>query len=132
MNGRRRLRSSRQRTVVLETLRNTTSHPTADEIHAVVRAEMPTISLGTVYRNLETLTEMGEVQKLEFAGVQRRYDGCTTPHLHIRCEGCGRVSDVDGVSVPELRQVISPEPETEFRITGLRVELSGICPGCSG
>ena len=132
MNRQRRLRSSRQRRVILEALRDTTSHPTADEIYAVVQAEMPMISLGTVYRNLEILTEMGEVQKFEFAGVRRRYDGCTSRHLHVRCDGCGRVSDVDGASVPELGQVFPSELKTEFKVTGLRLELTGICPDCSG
>lgn len=132
MIGQRRLRSSRQRTVVLDALRDTTSHPTADEIYAVVRAEMPRISLGTVYRNLETLAELGEVQKLEFAGVQRRYDGCTSPHLHVRCDECGRVADVKSAPLPKIKEVIPADLETEFKVTGMRLELSGICPDCVG
>ena len=132
MKGQRRLRSRRQRTVILAALRETTSHPTADEIYAVVRAQMPRMSLGTVYRNLETLTEMGEAQKLEFAGLQRRYDGCTSNHMHVRCDDCGCVADVEGAALPDLGRVVPSAAQTAFKVTGLRMELTGICPNCLG
>ncbi len=56
-------RITRQRRVILEELRRVNNHPSADEIYEIVRRRMPRISLGTVYRNLEMLTELGEIQK---------------------------------------------------------------------
>ena len=61
---------TRQRRVILEALRGTTSHPTADEVYEMVRRRLPRISLGTVYRNLEILSGEGLVAKLEMAGTQ--------------------------------------------------------------
>ena len=69
---------TRQRPVILEELKNLTTHPTADELYSMVRRRLPRISLGTVYRNLEILSEMGLAQKLESAGAQRRYGGDVT------------------------------------------------------
>lgn len=120
-------RMTRQRRVILEALRNTHSHPTADEIYAVVRARMPHISLGTVYRNLDFLADSGEILKLEAAGSTRRFDGITAPHRHIRCTGCGRVADV---------AIVTPEPDPAavqvegFTVTGARIEYEGLCDAC--
>ena len=65
--------------VILEELRKVKTHPTADELYAMVRTRMPRISLGTVYRNLDFLTESKEILKLESAGSIRRFDGDTRP-----------------------------------------------------
>lgn len=120
-------RMTRQRRVILETLRNTRSHPTADEVYAAVRARMPRISLGTVYRNLDFLADSGEILKLEAAGSTRRFDGVTAPHRHIRCTCCGRVADV---------AIVTPEPDPAavqvegFTVTGARIEYEGLCDAC--
>ena len=68
-------RMTHQRRIILEELRNTRSHPTADEVYEIVRKRIPKISLGTVYRNLELLSESGVIQKLEIGGTQKRFDG---------------------------------------------------------
>ena len=78
-------RMTNQRRVILEELRKVDTHPTVDELYTIVKARMPHISLGTVYRNLDLLTETGEVLKLDSAGSMRRYDGRTEPHRHVRC-----------------------------------------------
>ena len=87
-------RMTRQRMVILEELRKVKTHPTADELYAMVRTRMPRISLGTVYRNLDFLTESKEILKLESAGSIRRFDGDTRPHQHVRCRVCGKIGDV--------------------------------------
>ena len=78
-------RMTRQRMVILEELRKVKTHPTADELYAMVRTRMPRISLGTVYRNLDFLTESKEILKLESAGSIRRFDpppsACALPGL---------------------------------------------------
>jgi len=119
---------TRQRRIILEELRKVTSHPTADEVCQLVRQQLPHISLGTVYRNLEILSECGLVQKLELAGTQKRFDGNAENHYHIRCQACGRVDDLPlqpiAISEYDLRAV------TDFEIKGHRMELFGVCPNC--
>jgi Fur family ferric uptake transcriptional regulator len=82
-----------QREVILEQLRRADSHLTANEIYEMVRARLPRISLGTVYRNLEILSRLGIIQKLEVGGAQRRFDAKTKNHYHLRCLSCGRIDD---------------------------------------
>ena len=127
------LRMTRQREVILEEVRRTESHPTADELYDVVRRRLPRISLGTVYRNLEELSSRGLVHKLEMGGDQKRFDGNVRPHQHVRCTHCGRVADIlqgDGSAEGDLLR--SSGLRSDFRILGCRVEWYGICPGCNG
>ncbi|MEW6220681.1 MAG: transcriptional repressor [Thermodesulfobacteriota bacterium] len=118
-----------QRQVILETLRELTSHPTVDEIFQLIRRRAPRISLATVYRNLEILAESGLVRKIELAGQQKRFDGTMTPHHHVRCEGCGRVGDVlADCELPDLTSIA--QCGTDFALTGCQVVFSGRCPHC--
>ena len=78
-------RMTNQRRIILEELRKVDTHPTVDELYTIVKARMPHISLGTVYRNLDLLAEMGEVLKMDSAGNMRRFDGRVEPHRHVRC-----------------------------------------------
>lgn len=121
-------RMTRQRMVILEELKKVRTHPTADELYALVRARLPRISLGTVYRNLDFLAENGEILKLEAAGSIRRFDGDLRPHQHIRCTLCGRVGDVmPSVPVPDIADL-----QVEgFTATRARVEFEGVCDACS-
>ena len=122
------LRMTRQRKVILEELRNVDTHPSADEIYELVRKRMPHISLGTVYRNLEILSESGEIQKLELGCTQKRFDGVAENHYHIRCIHCDRVDDAplefDVAINHELKSA------TDFKIIGHKLEFIGICPDC--
>jgi Fur family transcriptional regulator, ferric uptake regulator len=122
------VRMTRQRRVILEELRKTKSHPTADELHRMVRQRLPRVSLGTVYRNLEVLSEFGSIMRLDLAGRQRRFDGNATPHYHVRCVECGRVDDA--MSPPQTQLEQSLTDTTGYRIIGHRLEFIGICPGC--
>ncbi len=123
-------RGSMQRQLILSELRGVDSHPTADQVYDLVRRKMPRISLGTVYRNLESLVEAGEIQKLELAGRQRRYDGNAQRHLHIRCECCGGVGDVCLEQTVGQEVLAASKAATGYRVTGYRLELSGVCPAC--
>lgn len=121
-------RMTKQRRIILDELRKVTSHPTADELYEIVRKRLPRISLGTVYRNLEVLSENGEVLKLESAGSQKRFDGDVSTHSHVRCMRCGRVGDVMGtVPMPDIN-VDAPG----FSVTHASVEFYGVCDECSG
>jgi Fe2+ or Zn2+ uptake regulation protein len=138
MNGRKshhpertgKLRMTRQRRVILEELRKKNDHPTADQIYERVRRHLPHISLGTVYRNLEVLTFLGEIQTLETSGAQKRFDGIAQKHYHIRCVHCGCVEDAPIAPLNRLEDALYGS--TVYTIIGHRLEFVGLCPGCSG
>ncbi|MGD8369415.1 MAG: transcriptional repressor [Desulfobacterales bacterium] len=123
-------RMTRQRKVILEAVRTDLErHMTADEIYEQVRKRLPRISLGTVYRNLEILAELGAIQKLELSGSIKRFDGNPNRHYHIRCMRCGRV---DNAPVAPLQQIEDKlYGATVFTILGHRLEFEGFCPKCS-
>lgn len=122
------LRMTTQRQVILEELRKVNTHPSADEIYAMVRKRLPRISLGTVYRNLEILCGRGKIQKLELGRSLKRFDAVAQDHYHIRCRDCGRIIDAPpGVDVC-ISQDLSEN--TDFKIIGHQLEFIGVCPAC--
>lgn len=86
-------RNTRQRKLVLDAVRQSYNHPTADEIYNVVRAQDDKISRGTVYRNLNLLADAGEILSIKTPGGSR-FDRTIEPHAHIICTSCSRVIDV--------------------------------------
>ncbi len=122
------LRHTRQREAILRVLRTTHEHPTVDWIYQEVRKEIPHISLGTVYRNLKILTEMGEARELTFGSSYSRYDGDPTPHYHFLCDECGKIEDLD---MPVMDSLESQAAEwTDGRITSHRLVFHGVCAEC--
>jgi Fur family ferric uptake transcriptional regulator len=119
------LRMTRQRKVILEELRKVDTHPSADEVYAMVRKRLSRISLGTVYRNLEILSESGEIQKLELGCSSKRFDGIAENHYHICCIHCDRLidapADFDVAVNHNLKNAI------DFKIIGPKLEFIGIC-----
>jgi Fur family ferric uptake transcriptional regulator len=122
------MRLTNQRQVILEELRKVTSHPTAGELYDMVRKRLPRIGLGTVYRNLELLSEAGVIKKLETGGEQKRFDGNAEAHYHIRCSGCGRVDDIHLARLEDLDAKASNC--CNYRIQGHHIEFTGLCPDC--
>ncbi len=121
-------RNTRQRQVILDELRQVTSHPTAAALYERVRRRLPKISLGTVYRNLELLARTGLIRKLDIGGSEARFDGNMAEHNHVRCVRCGRIGDLAARPLDVL-----PEDAKDwggFQILGYRMELFGICPDC--
>ena len=126
LNNNMRLTSQRQ--VILEELRKVKSHPTANQVYDMVRKRLPRIGLGTVYRNLELLTEKGIIKKLEVGGEQKRFDGDTSAHYHIRCVECNRVEDI----FIERHKELEKKAATccSYQILDHHVQFSGICSHC--
>lgn len=122
-------RITHQREVILEEIRKVNSHPTADEVYEMVRKRLPRISLGTVYRNLEILSTWGLIQKIGPVSSQKRFDGNTKSHYHIRCINCGRVEDAPIEPVENLENHI--RDLSDYSIIRHRLEFIGICPECS-
>ena len=121
------VRITKQRQIILEELKKLCSHPSADELYELVRRRLPHVSLGTVYRNLDLLSQQGLILKLSTAGGQARYDGNIRRHDHVRCLSCGRVQDVPTATV---EGITLPESPPGFVITEYRLEFLGRCPDC--
>ncbi len=122
------LKYSRQRESIKEYLNSTCEHPTADTVYLHVKQEYPNISLGTVYRNLNLLADLGEVTKISTPQGGDRFDGHTHPHYHFCCTTCGNVIDLD---LDEL-QFINKEVEKDFDgiIESHTMMFYGTCGAC--
>ena len=101
------LKYSRQRESIKQYLSTTTNHPTADEVYMHMKTEFPNISLGTVYRNLNLLTNLGEAVKISTPDGGDRFDGKLEPHNHFLCTRCGRLLDLelDMKSIEEVNRL---------------------------
>ena len=121
-------RMTQQREVILEELRGTLTHPTADEIYVMVRKRLPRVSLGTVYRNLERMCEGGIIQKIDACGAQKRFDGNPKVHYHARCLECGRIDDVPIKPTKRIEKAVMKE--IDYKILGHKTMFLGICPKC--
>lgn len=121
-------RNTIQRTFVLEAVNKLHCHATADEIYNEIAKKHPTISRATVYRNLNLLSEMGEIRRLELLGSADRFDHISSNHCHVKCEVCGRVFDVDMDFVSGLESGIRDAHGFDF--TGYDIIFHGICPEC--
>lgn len=128
MNKKGFLRRTRQREVILSVLRSTTSHPTADWVYQEVRKEMPNVSLGTIYRNLKILTEMGEALELSYGSTYSRFDGNTEEHYHFVCESCDNVFDIDMPLIEGIGDNV--EEAMGAKVTSHRLEFYGKCKDC--
>lgn len=115
--------------VILEELRSKNNHPSADELYERVRQRLPRISLGTIYRNLEVLSQLGEIQKLNLSGSLKRYDGTPSKHYHIRCIRCDRVDDAPIAPLNQIEDELYQA--TVFEIIGHNLEFTGLCPACT-
>jgi len=112
----------------MEELCKVNIHPTANDIYQLVRKRMPRISLGTVYRNLEILSQAGIIKKLETAGTQRRYDGVTDNHYHIHCIECGRLEDIPCAPMESVNDAV--REVSDYQILWHNIVFVGICPRC--
>ena len=118
---------SRQRETILNVLRSTDTHPTANWIYTKVREEIPNISLGTVYRNLSALAAAGEILAIDVGDGFEHYDGDISPHLHMHCKECRSIYDVvlkeDVIAQKAKENGFIPE-------TSIYV-VYGICKNCN-
>ena len=119
---------TKQRRVILDQFRTPGRHFTADDVYLLVRQELPNISLGTVYRNLDILSQAGRIRKLNLGGGQRQYDGGLHRHYHVRCVLCGKVADVPPDRIGDLN--LAAYETTDFEILDHELGFEGVCAEC--
>lgn len=117
------MRNTKQKTLILEIINHSISHPTAYMVHQECVKELPNISLGTVYRNLNILVELGKIQRLEVPGHFDRYDKIQA-HDHFVCLKCGSIIDLE-------RTKISYEEILQGNLVmNCKIRYEGICCDC--
>ena len=119
---------SRQREAILDILKKSYSHPTADEIYNDVKIELPNISLGTVYRNLDELVKSGIIKKIPTTSKDR-FDYMKSNHCHAICSECGHVHDIEiNFNSDEIMNEIFAQ--SKIASNPKDIIIMGICNGC--
>jgi Fe2+ or Zn2+ uptake regulation protein len=121
-------RSTPQLIATYEAVAGASDHPSADRVLERVRHSLPRVSLGTIYRNLDKLRDLGRVRVLQLAGGAAHYDAMMEPHDHFVCEGCGAVSDL------EPRRADDPDRRLEragFVVRWQTTAVYGLCRACA-
>ena len=116
-----------QRERIFRILHDNPTHPTAEAVHAQVVADMPSVSLRTVYATLHELAEMGELVQLDLGTGSARFDPNVGEHHHLVCDGCGLVQDID-LEVPAYED--GARQAAGFRVEATQVVLRGRCARC--
>lgn len=122
------LKHSKQRDCIKEFLDGRKDHPTADIVYMNVRKSLPNISLGTVYRNLTLLADIGEITRIRVGDGIDRFDAVTTPHYHFICRECGSVMDLDMDNMDVL--TLSAAKHFKGQIEGHSAYFYGKCEKC--
>lgn len=122
------LKYSRQRESIKQQLMHRKDHPTADMVYTEIRKEFPNISLGTVYRNLALLSELGEIKRLTTGDGPDRFDADTSMHNHFICRKCHAVLDLDMEDISGIRE--QAERNFDGLIESCSVNFYGVCGGC--
>lgn len=122
------LKYSRQRERIREFLLSRKDHPTADTVYQNMRRQSPNISLGTVYRNLTLLADMGEINRLRLGGGVDHFDGDTSPHCHFLCTECGGISDLKADGIDGMAELAGEG--FDGQIAGHVTYFYGVCRNC--
>ncbi len=122
------IKHSRQREAIRQNLMHRYDHPTAETVYMDIKEEFPNISLGTVYRNLSLLSDLGEIQKIPTGAGPDRFDGNPKPHCHFQCRTCGSVMDIPF----EHQEELTSRAAKNFPgvIEGNRIQDYVLCPNC--
>ena len=124
----RTLNRSKQRDAIFNYIITHKTHPTADDIYNDIRKDFPNISLGTVYRNLTLLTELGSIKKLSYGDAAEHFDGDITPHNHFICNTCGSITDLQMENIDFVNEAASRN--FDGKIAGHNIYFYGTCPSC--
>jgi len=121
-------KATTQRIAICRFALHSRDHPTAQRVYNEVRKMHPTVSLATVYKTLQILTEHGLIQELDLPQSQARFDSYVEPHINLVCMQCGNIQDLDDDAAREIVERMTAK--TEFKRTGQRLDIYGICKIC--
>lgn len=121
---------TKQREVVLQVIRDSHGHLTANEVFAEAKAKLPSISFATVYNSLRYLKDAGHITEIQFGNGASRFDRITSRHDHAICTKCGTLADIEMDHPQELVQTAARI--SNFKPESLEFTLRGICPECVG
>lgn len=116
---------TQQRRIIFDVIRNSMRHMTAEQIYLEAKQILPSIAMGTVYRNLGLMSDAGEILRIEMAGQPDHFDKTVSPHHHCLCPRCGEVSDAPIPDLTEHLQQILGSPVESYDLT-LRI----LCDDC--
>lgn len=122
------MKFSKQRELILNYILNSHEHLTADTIYADLKKDNPELSLGTVYRNLTKLTEIGAIKKVSLPNQVDKFDKNLEPHAHFICDECGSITDISISGMDEFLDKVSDEDGISIRKYDLT--LNGTCKKC--
>ncbi|TCP54698.1 Fur family peroxide stress response transcriptional regulator [Tumebacillus sp. BK434] len=125
----RGIRLTPQRQIILQYLKETEEHPTAEQVYHKIGEQFPGISLATVYNTLNMLKELGVIRELSYGDVSSRYDGNDSEHAHLVCEHCAQVLDI--ASPPEEAVLTKNVQQAGFTVSSYRLEYYGTCASCA-
>ncbi len=124
----KKLRYSRQREEIYQYLCSSHEHPSAETIYQELREKVEGLSLGTVYRNLHLLEELGKIRKVTNYQNTDRYDVRCADHVHFICQSCHRILDLPEVQPEEIRSML--HLGQDYKLLQVDLTLSGLCPQC--
>lgn len=122
-------RYSKKRQAILDCLRSTDNHPTAEWIYEHLQIQYPGLSLATVYRNLSQLKTAGMISSRGIIGGHEHFDAKTEPHSHAICSQCGAIIDVEDMQVSQ-ELICAVESVTGYRISEASLQFTGVCKNC--
>lgn len=122
------MKFSKQRELILNYILNSHEHLTADTIYADLKKDNPELSLGTVYRNLTKLTEIGAIKKVSLPNQVDKFDKNLEPHAHFICDECGSITDINIPEVDKFLNKISKDEDISIR--KYEITLNGTCKKC--
>lgn len=117
-----------QRMTIFRELLRSEDHPSPEMLHQRVKKAMPTLSLATIYKTLDSLEELGLIEEVSPVGDVKRYDGNHRKHHHLVCVQCKKVTDF----YDDRYEAISPAKLDGFVPQALSVQIKGLCADCSG
>jgi Fur family peroxide stress response transcriptional regulator len=123
-------KATTQRIAICRFALNSRDHPNAQKIYAEVKKVHPTVSLATVYKTLQILTEQGLIQELDLPESKARFDSYVSPHINLVCLQCGNIQDFDDNAAREMVERVTTK--AEFTRTGQRIDIYGVCKTCRG
>ena len=122
-------RYSRKREAILQALRSTDTHPSAEWVYTKLKPEFPDLSLATVYRNIAEFLEEGTIVSVGTVAGQERYDAETRPHTHFICDTCGAVIDVESkIDTAAIKDTV--EKSIGAQIMRHELYFRGKCANC--